>query len=241
MRITGGRTVYGQDLGILMLDTVFPRLPGDVGNARTWPFPVRYLVVDGAVPGRIMGTEPDPTVLEPFIEAARQLERDGVRAITTSCGFLAIYQQELAAAVDVPVLSSALLQVPLVATQLGGRPVGILTERDDLTERHFAGAGFSASSTPVVVRAFDEDAVFPHVFIGNRLEADADELTREMVALARALVDEHPDVGAIVCECTNFVPFSQAMREATGLPVYDLHTLVTGVMTATRGHVFPRP
>ena len=231
--LRGGRTVYGQTLGILMLDTRFPRPPGDVGNALTWPFPTQYRIVKGANQSRIMGSEPDPTLLEPFLEAARDLEAHGVRAITTSCGFLAAFQPELAAAVSVPVLSSSLLQVPLVSRLL--RPdqkVGVLTERPHLTERHFRGVGWSPETVPVVVESLPPDAVFPTVFIDNGLESDTAVLEREMVELAERVAREHPEVGALVLECTNFVPYSQAMRRATGLPVYDLYTLV---MMATLG------
>ena len=150
--LRGGRTVYGQALGILMLDTRFPRPPGDVGNANTWPFPTQYRIVRGADTSRIMGEHPDPTLLEPFLEAARDLEAHGVRAITTSCGFLAVFQRELAAAVSIPVLTSSLLQVPLVSRLL--RPdqkVGVLTERPHLTERHFQAVGWSARDVPVVM------------------------------------------------------------------------------------------
>ena len=85
-----------------MLDTVFPRIPGDIGNAATFSFPVRYKVVKGASPQRVV-KEADTRLLEPFIEAARSLEKEGVKAIGTSCGFLAIFQRELADAVDIPV------------------------------------------------------------------------------------------------------------------------------------------
>src|SRR3954451_1406872 len=237
--LRGGRTVYGQALGILMLDTRFPRPPGDVGNATTWPFPTQYRIVKGADPSRIMGREPDPTLLEPFLEAARDLEAHGVRAITTSCGFLAVFQRELAAAVSVPVLTSALLQVPLAARLIHpDQKVAILTERHDLTERHFAGAGWSPEDVPVVVEALPPDAVFPTVFIGNRDESDTTVLEAEMVELARRTMREHPDVGAFVLECTNFVPYSQAMRRAAGVPVFDLYTLVMQVYLAAIGTEF---
>lgn len=237
--LRGGRTVYGQALGILMLDTRFPRPPGDVGNALTWPFPTQYRIVKGADTSRIMGAEPDPTLLEPFLEGARELEAHGVRAITTSCGFLAIFHRELAAAVSVPVVTSSLLQVPLVSRLL--RPdqkVAVLTEQPHLTERHFQGVGWSASEIPVVFTSLAPDAVFPTVFIGNNLESDTEVLEREMVELAQRTAREHPEVGALVLECTNFVPYSQAMRRATGLPVYDLYTLVTQTYLATVGHEF---
>lgn len=237
--IKGGRGVYGQALGILQLETNFPRPPGDVGNATTWPFPVQYRIVKGAVGARVMGRKPDPDLLKPFIEAAQELERQGVRAITTSCGFLAAYQRELAAAVSIPVLTSALLQVPLASQMVGAkRSIGILTERDNLTEAHFNGVGWSAKEIPVVVMAFPESATFPTVFFDDKREADMDVLERELVSLTRALVAEHPQVGAIVLECTNFVPYSQAMRRAVRLPIFDLYTLVMQAYLATVGHDF---
>jgi aspartate/glutamate racemase len=238
--LEGGRTLYGLVLGVLMLDTRMPRVPGDVGNAETWPFPVHYSVVKGADTSRIMGRDADPSLLAPFVDAARELEGLGVRAITTSCGFLAIFQRELQAALSVPMLSSALLQVPLVARLLGpGKRVAVLTERPNLTERHYGGAGWSAKDIPVTVCAMPEGAVFPTVFIDQSLTADREVLEREMVELAQRAAKE-PGVGALVLECTNFVPFAQAMRRATGLPVYDLYTLVMQTYLATAAPEFPR-
>ncbi|MGH2492834.1 MAG: aspartate/glutamate racemase family protein [Candidatus Limnocylindria bacterium] len=239
MPLKGGRTLYGLAVGILMLDTRFPRLPGDVGNAETWPFPVQYAVVRGAQQDRIMGPKPDPTLLAPFIDEARELERLGVRAITTSCGFLAIFQRELQAEVHVPVLTSALLQVPFASRVIGpGKKVGILTERPNLTDRHFEGVGWSARDIPVVVTAMPEGAVFPTVFIDNAVEADLAVLEREMIEVATRCVRENPDLGALVLECTNFVPFGDLMRRATGLPVYDLYTLVMQSYLSTVGRDF---
>src|SRR5438093_5639765 len=126
-RVRGGFNQYGFSVGILMLDTRFPRIPGDMGNATTFPFPVRYHRVAGADPDLVVrrGAE---GLLPAFVEGARALEREGVGAVTTSCGFLAKYQQELAAAVRVPVFTSSLLMVPLVHRLLPpGRCVGIMT------------------------------------------------------------------------------------------------------------------
>jgi hypothetical protein len=238
-RLVGGRTTDGHDLGVLMLDTVFPRLPGDVGNALTWPFPVRYEVVRGADPPRIMGPDPDPDLLGPFVDAACRLEAEGVALITTSCGFLAIFQRELAAAVSIPVVSSALLQVPLAARLIGpDRKVGILTERPNLTEGHFAGVGWSAADLDVTIAAMPDDAVFPTVFIDGAPEAEAEVLERDLLDLATGLVRDEPDVGALVLECTNFGPWSAAIRRVTGRPVFDLRTAVLQVHLAAIGAPF---
>jgi hypothetical protein len=124
----GGKAIYGAPLGILMLDARFPRIPGDMGNAATWPFPVLYRVVTGATPSRVVlngasGLLPD------FIAAAKDLVRLGAEAITTNCGFLSLFQREIAAAVAVPVATSALMQTPWVqATLPPHRRVGIVTE-----------------------------------------------------------------------------------------------------------------
>jgi len=114
MKLRGGYANYGETIGILMLDTRFPRPRGDIGNALSYDFPVRYKIVRGAHATRIMGDQPDPALLEPFIAAARELEADGVKAITTSCGFLAPFQKQLAAAVNIPVFTSSLIQAPLI-------------------------------------------------------------------------------------------------------------------------------
>src|SRR5256712_963098 len=126
-RVRGGFNQYGFTVGILILDTRFPRIPGDVGNATTFPFPVRYHRVSGAHPALVVrrGAE---GLLPAFVQGARALEGEGVGAITTSCGFLAKYQQELAAAVRVPVFTSSLPMVPLVHRLLpAGRRGGLLT------------------------------------------------------------------------------------------------------------------
>lgn len=241
--VTGGRTLYGHAVGALMLDTSFPRAVGDIGNALTWPFPMLYRVVRGAVPQKVLSAD-DLSLLDPFLQAARELVSDGVRAITTSCGYLAVYQRELSAALDVPVLTSSLLQVPLAVQMVGaGRRVGILTVRDMLTEQHFNGVGWSSAEQPVVVRALDPGTTFARLYapLGDPevVDTDARRLTDEVVAAAVALTTDDPSIGAIVMECTNLVPYSQAVRAATGLPVLDHYTLVMQAYRSLAGHEFP--
>ncbi|WP_249137594.1 hypothetical protein [Bradyrhizobium canariense] len=130
MKLRGGYTNYGETIGILMLDTKFPRPRGDIGNALSYDFPVRYKIVRGAHATKIMGDHPDASLLEPFVVAAQELEAEGVKAITTSCGFLAPFQKQLAAAVNIPVFTSSLIQAPLIHAMLPpGKIIGVFTER----------------------------------------------------------------------------------------------------------------
>lgn len=239
--ITGRRATYGHALGIIMLDTVFPRLRGDIGNARTWPFPVSYRIVRDAIPDRVVRADPDPALIEPFIAAARDLEAQAVGAILTSCGYLAIYQETLADAVATPVFSSALLQVPAAASVMGPRrKVAIFSPVPTLTENHFNGAGWSSADIPVVVMAPSEGSELARVFPGNSPVGDVTRMEAEMEELARRTIATHPDVGAVVLECTNFPPFAQIVRLVTGLPVYDVYTLGMSAYLATKGTDFPR-
>lgn len=226
----GGTATYGEDVGILMLDTRFPRLRGDIGNAKTFSFPVSYLTVAGASPKRVV-KEGDPSLLEPFIEGARELERRGCRAIATSCGFLALFQEELSASVKVPVLTSSLLQIPLLSRLFGaGAKIGIMTARAaSLTERHFARCG--AAGVPRAIAGMDSSPEFSKVFLEEQgqpasLSLDPERVRAELSAAAAKLVAENPDIRAVVLECTNMPPFRNSIQEACGKPVYDIVTLV---------------
>ncbi len=211
-------------LGVVMLDTRFPRLPGDIGCAATFAFPVRYRVVEGAVPRRVV-VERDRSLLAPFIAAARALESEGCSAVATSCGFLALFQREMQAAVAVPVWTSSLLLVAeLEATLPRGRRVGVVTaDRTSLTAAHLAAAG-AAADTPI--EGLAPDSAFHRTLLDNRPDLDAAEAARATIAAATRLVHSHPELGAIVLECTNMPPYAEAVRAATGLAVHDITTLI---------------
>ena len=238
-RVRGGYNQYGVTVGILMLDTRFPRIPGDMGNAATFPFPVRYLRVPGADPDRVV-RRGARDLLPAFVEGARALEREGVGAITTNCGFLARFQSELAAAVAVPVFTSSLLLVPLVHRMLApGRRVGILTvDASSLTGDHLTAAGITPA-IPIAVAGLETEKEFTRVLLGDELILEVDAARAEHVRVAQRLVTEHPDVGAIVLECTNMPPYAADIQRTTGRPVFDIVSLVTMVHGALVAAIAP--
>lgn len=220
----GGKTVFGASVGILMLETQFPRVVGDMGNAQTWPFPVQYRVVRGATPDLIVRN--DATRLSDlFISAAKDLVASGADGITTNCGFLALIQAELSQAVGVPVATSSLMQVPWIQAMLPpGKRVGILTiSKETLTDKHLEAANV-APDTPVF--GTDPDGEFSSGILNDRIELNFEQCHQDNMTAASKLMQQHSDIGAIVLECTNMVPYAAAIRKLTGVPVYTIYSFV---------------
>jgi len=214
----------GAPLGVLMLETRFPRVLGDIGNPASFDFPVRYAVVQGASPARVV-RERAAGLLAPFIEAARGLVNQGCGAISTSCGFLALFQRELQEALPVPVAASSLLQVAPVQARLApGQRVGIITvAAESLTADHLRGVGADPATPVAGVR---RDGEFVRAIMGDLPEMDTDKLRVEVLEAGERLRQAHPEVAALVLECTNMPPYADALAQASGLPVYDILTLL---------------
>lgn len=221
----GGKALYGAPLGILMLEARFPRIPGDMGNATTWPFPVLYRVVGGASPEKVVLRGANG-LLNDFLDAAEDLVRQGAEAITTNCGFLSLFQKELAAHVGVPVATSSMMQVPWVQAMLPpGKRVGLVTvSGSTLTPKHLESAGVPLD-TPVV--GTENGKEFFRVLIkAEKDDMDIDLAEQDILEAGRKLVSENADIGAIVLECTNMPPYAAALQRELGLPVYDIFTMI---------------
>ncbi|MEX3009844.1 aspartate/glutamate racemase family protein [Hoeflea sp. TYP-13] len=225
MIVGGGKSVYGASIGILMLEAQFPRIPGDMGNAATWPFPVHYKVVRGASPERVVLHNAEG-LLDPFIDAAEELVSDGCDGLTTNCGFLSLFQDELTEAVGVPVAASSLMQAPMIEAMLPpDRRVGIVTiSASSLSDAHLQAAGVDLD-TPIV--GTDAGEEFTRVILGNEPELDVDAARRDLVNASSELISSHEDVGAILLECTNMMPYAADIARATVRPVFTMESFVT--------------
>ena len=218
-------TAGSPTLGILSLDTAFPRILGDAGNPASYPMPVRLRVVDGADgPVIVRGGRPPADLVARFRGAAQALEADGAAAIVSTCGFLVTVQADIAAAVRVPVMVSALSLLPSLTMTVGGRPIGVLTASAPSLDGALAAAGLPAQAVRVAglddVPAFADVFPVPKARQSDRLDRAA--LEAAAVAKACALMDGEPDLGAILLECGNLPPYAAAIRAATGLPVVSI-------------------
>ncbi len=221
----GGKTVYGASVGILMLETRFPRIHGDIGNAATWPFPVQYRVVAGATPDKVVRQDPR-LLVDDFIAAGRELVQMGCDGITTNCGFLALVQDQVKAALGVPVATSSLMQIaPVQALLPADKKVGVITiSKASLSCEHLAAAG---APEDTIVVGTDAGRNFTNGILDDHESLDFDACRLDILDAATELVTGHRNIGAIVLECTNMVPYAGDVRKLTGLPVYSIYSLVT--------------
>lgn len=216
---------YGHAVGILMLDYRGPFIPGDVGNATSYDYPVLFKVVKGLTFDRVKAG--DQSITEDIVEAARELEQFGVRGISSDCGFLVKYQAAVAGAVKVPVFMSSLLQIPFLSLMFdSSRPVGCITAtRKALGNQVLEMAGIK-SDINVVVHGMEDYEHFKWAILEEGGELDSDLIEEEVVTEARRMHDMYPDLGAIMLECSLLPPYASAVQKATGLPVFDFMSMI---------------
>lgn len=227
-----GQASYGEAIGILLLDTYTPFIPGDVGNATTYSFPVRFQKVPGFTVERAI--QKDPTAFDSLLAAATELESQGVRAITGDCGYMVIHQQKLKKHVGVPVFLSSLLQVPFITSIIGEDKKIAVMCADSRQLNYEAIDRFIGlkNNRNLVIRGLQERRNFNEAILEEVGLLDAGKIEQEMVEEAERTVSEHPDIGAFLLECSCLPPYGAAIQETVGLPVFDYITMINYVYTA---------
>lgn len=228
--VTRNRQVsYGEAIGILLLDSAIPFIPGDVANATTYDFPVRFKKVPGFSVARAVGK--DDTVYGDLLTAARDLAANGVRAVTGDCGFMALHQQRLQQDLGLPVFLSSLLQIPFIRHLVpAGSGIGIITAGSpSLTPSFIETIGISPGPD-LVIKGLEKCPEFASAVLAEKGSLDADKIQDEVTAAALALGSR--GVGAILLECSVLPPYARAVHQATGLPVFDYITMTNYVFNA---------
>lgn len=236
MLIKGGYPFYGEAIGIMLNSTTYPLIPGNVGNASTYNFPVRIVSTPGLPTDWWCDAKgANEERLGKVIKTAKKLESEGVRAITTGCGFYAIFQKEVAEAIKIPFFSSPLLMVPMVHRMLGNKGrIGIITAgAKNLGDLHFKGVDIDPKKIPLGIIGMMEYDEFRQVILEeSKVEADIEQMEKEVLDAAKKILQKYPDIEAFVFECSDLPPFSKSVQDLTGLPVFDFITMINWVYTA---------
>ena len=222
----GGKSDDRQNaLGILLTESNIVRIPGDVGNPATFPFAVRCKTVAGLTLQRLIRGR-DRSLRGRILESARELVGEGIWALSTTCGFMILFQRDLADVLPVPVLTSSLLQLPFLLCSLGWRSkVGIITaDAGSLGREHLKCAGVDGQR--VVVAGLENMPHFRSAILENRVSTDYEAIKKEVLRCAQQLVVSHPQVGALLLECANLPPYAPVLQDRLGLPVYDFNTMI---------------
>jgi len=227
-----GQASYGEAIGILLLDTSFaPYIPGDVANASSYSFPVRYQVVKGITVEKIF--KKDSSFLDKFIKAGQELVDSGVRAITGNCGFMAIYQKELARQLAVPVFLSSLLQLSFMKSMIGNsEKIGIITANAGILDESLLQEVGLQDASSVIIEGMENQEHFKEAIIEEAGWLDDEKMEREVVSVVQKMVKENPAIKMILLECACLPSYGAAVQEAVHLPVFDFITMINYVYSA---------
>jgi len=232
--VYGGRPFYGAEIGIIMTDTRFPRGIGDLGNAWTFSVPVRYKVLKDVTAERIK-QDPD-ALLHQFIAAAKELEMEGVKAITTCCGLAIAYQKQVANAIHIPFFASIYNLVPLIHSMLGeDKIIGLFHDRDrGVGDETFRLAGWTKKDIPVVRTFMPDDALYARMIQEDLEEVDLAMIETEVREMTQKFIDANPNAGAIVLVCTNYGQFSPLIQEIARVPVFGMAEYVEFIASVVK-------
>lgn len=220
-----GRYVTGFSVGILYLDeNSYPVIPGNVANYSTFPFPVHYKLVPGCTGQRLLNN--DRTLEKGIIEAAKQLQSEGAKVISSACGFFGNFHKQIASALEIPVYLSSLVQLSMIQVGLKpGQKIGILTAYEKgLTDSLLKTCGITDRSN-LVIGDLSQGEEFSSISNGTGT-FNNEKLRDEVVKKAIEIKEKHPEIGAILLECSDLPPYAFDIQQAVQLPVYDFITLI---------------
>ena len=230
-RTRKGQTSSGEAIGILLLDSSVPFIPGDVANATTYDFPVRFQKVPGFTVARAIGK--DPTIYNRLHSAAVDLIDQGVRAVTGDCGFMALHQSRLARELPVPVFLSSLLQISFIFSILGDHEkIGVITADSRGLDNDLLAKLNVAETGRLVIEGLEKRKHFYQFAIEESGMLDSSKVEVEVIAAGQAIMDRDPTVKAMLLECSLLPPYAAALSQAIQVPVFDYITMINYVYSA---------
>ena len=238
--VTGwdGRNVFGVTIGLVQMHVNLAMIPGNMGNATTFDFPILYrrAIVDDVAD--VMAPEPTADFANGIIEAAQWLELQGVRAIMGNCGFFGSYQNVVKERINVPFFSSSLMMLPMMVHSMpANKKVGVITANGPNLIKTQAvencGLSLEDKKNRIVIMGCENGPEFSASIMANTGVYNPAKVEKEIVSVAKQMLKENPDIGAILLECTELSPHAVAVQDAVRMPVWDYTTLTKWIYSGT--------
>lgn len=236
----------GKPIGVIVAKIWYPALiRGHHNYCSTYDFPIRIKLIENWVCLPKEEQQLPQWEVSEFIRCAKELEKEGVAAITTYCGMTGSIQNDLTESVNIPVFTSNLLMVPFISRIIGkNKRIGILSASSDMILRDNGKAlrdcGID-STIPIAIKGMVESeysetwrtqyCLNPEEEI-DKHQYDPVKVEQMIVKVTKQLLSEFSDVGAVVLECTEMPIYAKALQNATGLPVFDSSDMVRYVHSA---------
>ncbi len=225
-----GRNVFGLTIGLVQMRVNLPMIPGNMGNATTFDFPMLYREMNAENAFDVMANPPAQNFADGIVEAAQWLELQGVKAIMGNCGFFGSYQKVVKAQINVPFFSSSLMMLPMMVQSMPrNKKVGVITANGPILKKVQAiencGLSLEDKENRIVVMGCEEYPEFATGIMANTGRYNPTRVEREIVSVAERMLVANKDIGAILLECTELSPHAVAVQQAVRLPVWDYTTL----------------
>ncbi|AUW47439.1 hypothetical protein CUJ84_pRLN3000314 (plasmid) [Rhizobium leguminosarum] len=236
-------TISNGILGILDLepgsDPNGSLVSGSLQDSSIFTFPAIRETVSGAWADVVV--RGDPSLEGPYIAAAKCLVGRGATAITADCGFSIRHQAAIAAAVPVPVAVSALLLTSMIVRQLsGGAKLAVLTFDSTHFGTELLGLSDPCDISRVVVSGIENTPTWQNEMKRPPVRTELSVLREDVCSRVEQLREKHPEIKALLLECTMFPRIARSLRRSTGLPVYDVTTLGRMLMESVAPRSYAR-
>jgi len=204
---------------LLQLDTHFPRIPGDVGSVDTFQCDLEIIRVPNATVNQIVSSNPERIDLDPFFDAIDKATGD---LITTSCGFLSPFQNELAALCDVPFIASSLGQLEHLKEIFSPSDLQIITF--DVAKLNREHLPMGCESFEISICGLNSDAHLRAVIENNITYLDTVKAASDVCTVVGTNKDKL--IKSILLECTNLPPYKMDIRRISDVPIFDILTAI---------------
>ncbi|MFK7902693.1 MAG: hypothetical protein AB8B49_07595 [Nitratireductor sp.] len=209
-------------ISVLQLDTHFPRVAGDIGCHETFQCELEIIKVPNASVAKIVTDTPQEIELAPFVEAASKATGD---LITTSCGFLAPFQDALVNECKAPFIGSALEQLRSLQKTHTPQELKIFTFDASKLNRAHLPNGCEAFESSII--GLDEHSHLRNVIENDLLELDPKKAKADIDLIANEF---GKNTKSVLLECTNLPPYKVEMNKNKSIKIFDILTAIEAIM-----------